>query len=213
MLSTGTKSLIGIIVILVGVIAIWCGYRYRQQRQGSIGRIQKLPLNESLLAGVPPASCPEWQTISSPTYAYPPGRKCKVLGGKALCDRVGYSSLGCCDPPYNTGLSGTLDIGPILGATPVNQPIPVNFRLRDFGSGDATIYVFGKVDWGDGQQENLSPWSPNGQTLNHTYHAQRTFVINAMAGAQFKYSTPQVNGVSGSYEACQDNSITVRVGP
>lgn len=203
------KSLVGLIIVVCG--ALWYGYYRYQKVHQNTGKIRNLILNEPLPPNIPPASCPEWQTQSPPTYSYPPGRKCKYLDGKSLCERLGYSTLGCCDVT-NAGLNGVLDIGPISGKTQVGQPITVYFRLRGFGSGDATVYAFGKVDWGDNQQVNFNP-SPNGVPLSHTYYSQRTFIIHAMAGAQFKYSTPQVGGVSGSYEGCQDNSIPVTVTP
>jgi hypothetical protein len=217
--STAAKSLVGLIVVVVCGVALWYGYSRHQKAKQNTGQMRDLVLNEALPPGVPPASCPEWQTQSTPTFNYPPGRKCKVLGGTALCDHLGYVALGCsggasgnCGPPNNAGLAGTYDIGPVSGKTQVGQPITVYFRLRDFGSGDATVYNFGKVDWGDNQQQQLVPW-PNGVPVSHTYYSQQRFVIHAMAGAQFKYSTPQVGGISGSYEGCQDNSIPVTITP
>lgn len=197
------------IVVVVWCVAIVYGYDSYQQHKRNTPHVKKLALNEPLPPNIPPASCPEWQTQSTPTYSYPPGKKCKVLGGADLCWRAGYPDFGPPNPTY----ADTLDIGPISGKTQVKQPITVYFRLRDFGIGDAIVYVFGKVDWGDNTQNNLLPFAPNGVSMTHTYASRQTFVVHAMAGAQFKYSTPQVGGVSGSYEACQDNSIQVTVTP
>lgn len=201
--------LLGLVIVAVCSTTIVHGYsKYKQTKV----RVKKLALNEQLQQSVPPASCIEWQTQDTPTYAYPPGRKCKVLGGKALCDRAGYTSLGCCDVT-NAGITGALDIGPISGLTQVNHPITVSFRLRDLGSGDAIVYEFGKVDWGDNSpQQNIAIFAKT-VSLTHSYPSSLKYIIHAMAGAQFKYSTPQVGGVSGSYEACQDNSIPVTVTP
>jgi len=217
--GTAAKSLVGLIVVVVCGVALWYGYSHHQKAQQNPGQIRDLVLNEALAPGIPPASCPEWQTQSTPIFNDPPARKCKVLGGTPLCDRLGYVPIGCsggasgsCDPPNNANLAGTFDIGPISGKTQVNQPITVYFRLRDFGSGDAVVYTFGKVDWGDNVQEQLLPWGP-GVSVSHTYHSQQKFIIHAMAGAQFTYSTPQVDGTSGSYEGCQDNSIPVTITP
>lgn len=207
MLSANTKAALGIAIFALCAVAV--GYTYYKHRpQAGLGQIQELSLSEPLPPNIPPASCPEWQTQSTPILSYPPGIKCKVLGGARLCPRAGYPDFL---PPI-PALAGTLDIGPIAGKTQVNQPIPVFFRLRDFGSGDAVVYSFGKVDWGDGAQQQILPFL-NGVTISHTYHAQQTFIIHAMAGQQFKYSTPQVGGTSGSYEACQDNSIPVTITP
>jgi hypothetical protein len=176
-----------------------------RQKTGNFGQVRELPLNQPLPPNIPPASCPEWQTQSTPKFDYPPEKKCKILGGAHLCDRAGHPDY----LPTNPALAGTLDIGPISGKVQVDHPITVHFRLRDFGSGDLVVYSFGKLDWGDGAQEQLLPFG-SGVPVTHTYKSQETFTIHAMAGQQFKY---QGGSVSGSYEACQDNSIPVTVTP
>jgi len=121
-----------------------------------------------------------------------------VVGGSNLCGRV-------------SGIhAGTYDVGPApAGPIRIGQPVTINFRIRDFGSGDYIIYPFGKVDWGDNSQQNLMPLDYN-VTLSHTYTSSPgAYSIHVMGGAQFKY---QGNG-SGSYEACVDNSIPVQIAP
>jgi len=211
MLATkGTLSLAIPVLALCG-IAFESGHGFQNQQKSKVKtqNVKTLPLNESLPPNIPPASCQEWKALSAPPVLWAWGDKCKVLGGAHLCWRAGSPD----NPPSNPALQGVLDIGPISGQTKVNQPITVYFRLRNFGSGDETVYVFGKLDWGDNAQQNILPWSPSGVPATHRYTSQKTFVIHAMAGAQFTYSTPQVGGVSGSYEACQDNSIKVTVTP
>lgn len=150
---------------------------------------------------IPPASCDEWATQSPPSS--PVGSKCKVLGGTGLCDRA-------------SGIhAGTYDIGPIDGQAKVGQSLTVHFRVRDFGSGDAIVYPFGKVDWGDNSQQGLGPFGYD-VPLTHTYTSSRGYVIRAMFGAQFKYQgSPTQTGpvISGSYEACVDGSIPVTITP
>jgi hypothetical protein len=149
----------------------------------------------ALPQGIPPASCDEWATQSPPSR--PVGTKCKRLGGTDLCSRV-------------TGIhAGTYDIGPIVGQQQVGKPLTIHFRIRDFGSGDAVIYAFGKVDWGDNSQQDIMPFGFD-VALTHTYASQRDYVIHAMGGAQFKY---QGGPISGSYEGCVDNSIPVKITP
>jgi hypothetical protein len=150
----------------------------------------------ALPTDIPPASCAEWATQSSPQIQ-DPRTKCKVLGGAQLCYRV-------------TGThSGTYDIGPIVGQTKVGQPITVHFRVRNFGSGDSVIYSFGKVDWGDGSQQDIAPFVAD-IPLTHTYTSARLYTVNAMAGQQFKY---QAGPTSGSYEGCVDKAIPMNVLP
>ncbi len=145
-------------------------------------------------ADIPAASCAEWATQSSP-QDQDPKAKCKVLGGDNLCYRI-------------TG-SGTYDIGPVVGEAKVGQPITVHFRVRNFGSGDYVIYSFGKVDWGDGLQQDVVPFGVD-VALTHTYSYGRLYIVNAMAGAQFKY---QSGPTSGSYEGCVDNSLSMTIAP
>jgi hypothetical protein len=201
-------SLVAITVLIV-VCGVTARYAYRRHR---VGRTRQLALNPSLPAGFPPASCAEWQTLSPPNSnpypGYGPEQHCKALGGDNLCAGQGTLDRGGADH------YGEFDIGPISCQTKVNHPITVYFRVRNLGSGDAVVYSFGKVDWGDNQQDQI-PDSIflGGVSLSHTYASQKTFVIHAMAGQQFKWSTPQVGGNSGSCEMCQDNSIPVTITP
>ena len=115
----------------------------------------------------------------------------RVLGGANLCYRA-------------SGVhAGAYDIGPIEGKAQVNQPLTVHFGIRELGSGDAVIYPFGKIDWGDGSQQGAAPFLSN-QPLTHTYGTEGKFVIHAAGGAQFKYQGSNGSGpvISGSYEAC-----------
>jgi hypothetical protein len=48
------------------------------------------------------------------------------------------------------------------------------------------IYGFGKVDWGDNSQQDLFPFGYD-VPLTHTYYSSKTYVLNVMGGAQFKY--------------------------
>jgi hypothetical protein len=152
-----------------------------------------------LSPNIAPASCDEWATQSTPIASV--GTKCKVLGGKNLCSRV-------------TGIhAGAYDIGPIDGVQHVGQPLTIHFRIRDFGSGDAVIYSFGKIDWGDNQQQDVLPFGFDIPVV-HTYTSRKDFVIHAMGGAQFKYQGGDSTGsYSGSYEGCVDNSISVQITP
>jgi hypothetical protein len=208
MSRTRALSILAVIVVVV-LCAVTARYAYRRTR---VGRTRYLALNEPLPAGVPPASCAEWQTLSPPPGdpypGYGPEQHCKTLGGDNLC--AGTGSLDRGGPDHY----GEFDIGPISGQTKVNKPITVYFRVRNLGSGDEVIYSFGKIDWGDNVQESMpSSIFLGGVSLPHTYSSQRQFVIHAMAGQQYKWSTPQVGGNSGSYEMCQDNSIPVTITP
>jgi hypothetical protein len=127
------------------------------------------------------------------------GQKCKNLGGQNWCiTRASGIHAGT----YSIGLNQ-------LNVANVNVPVTVNFDVEHFGSGDAIIYTFGKVDWGDNVQQEVKPFGQN-IALTHTYTTKGQTTIRAMFGAQFKY---QAAGQSGSYESCVDNSVNVRVIP
>jgi hypothetical protein len=144
---------------------------------------------------IAPASCDEWATQSTPKGSV--GQKCKNLGGSNWCiSRANGTHAGT----YSIGLNQ-------LNVANVNVPVTVNFDVEHFGSGDAIIYTFGNVDWGDNAQQEVKPFGQN-IALTHTYTTKGLTTIRAMFGAQFKY---QAGALSGSYEACVDNSVNVKV--
>jgi hypothetical protein len=149
-----------------------------------------------LPTGVRPGTCDEWATQSPPIA--PAGTLCKRLGG----------NKDICNYRFPPDAHGTYNIGADSLTGVVNQDIPVDFEVDHFGLGDAIIYMFGKVDWGDLSQTSATPFGRK-ITLSHSYQAAGTYTLHAMFAAQFKYD----NSVwSGSYEACVDSkdvSVTI----
>jgi hypothetical protein len=88
------------------------------------------------------------------------------------------------------------------------SPQQLQIRQPNFGSGDAIVYPFGTVHWGDDNVQEVLPFNQT-VTLTHAYKAAGTYTNYAFYGTQYKYDN---YGWTGSYEACVDsNSVAVTV--
>jgi hypothetical protein len=145
----------------------------------------------------PPMRCPGDGTGTGSTDGSQ-HRTCKEWGDGNCCER--------CNNPV-------LEIQPGPATIKVGIPAAIVFRVYNLGMGDLVIYTFGRVDWGDSQQD----WPiVNGAyvPLVHTYTTAGVWTIKAIAGAQFKYEwRHKGERRSCSYECCVDTAQQVEVVP
>jgi hypothetical protein len=206
-MSVRTQVVIVCLCVLIG-IAGYSLYRHRNHQRSLVsGGIQNASCLDNSTCGGAGATCATAGYTQQRRFADQGIYYCNDLGhnGKdSKCSRTG---------------SPILEIGfPTNGPYHVNTPVPVNFSVVNFGSGDLVTKTpqgnwmqGGRIDWGDGlgaHAYQITGGAPFSTT--YTFHQIGSTTIQAMSWAQFKY---QGGNDNGSYESCVDSTATLKIVP